>query len=239
MNRKIVLFAGLLLTTVGTCTQTFAQAAGQPGEGQALSINSFTAFVKRTEKPVNGSPYADNRWLMAHLTMTSGGQTPALPLRYDVLNKRLVMRSSTTENDSAQLNDNALISFVFDEPAAAGRRAYKRTFRRFMESPEPAKVADYVEVLHEGKFTLLKHYEKTYIKAAPNNGMAETLDRINDKITYYISRPGVAPLPVKLTLKGLQVGLPELASALKAAPGVQNAKTDAEWAAVLNSVDHK
>lgn len=244
MNKKTVFFA-VLLAAAGVCSRAAAQGAregsmnGQAGNTQAVGINNFTNFVKRTGSAVDGSPYADSRWLTAHLQMTDNAQIPPLPLRYDVLNKRLVMQSSDAISDSAQLNDNSLVSFELDEPAAKGQPARKRFFRRFMESPEPAKMADYVEVLHAGKSTLLKHYEKTYIKAAPSNGMAETRDRIGDKVTYYVSRPGTAPLPVKLTLKSMQLVLPDLAPALKANTAAQSAKTEQEWAAVLNSVDPK
>jgi hypothetical protein len=240
MYKTIELLFALLLSAGAAMAQGInpsTNTGGQTGNAQAVGMNNFTAFVKRTDKAVLGSPYADSRWLTAHLNMTNAGHIPPLPLRYDVLNKRLVMRSSDSEADSAQLNDNTLVSFELDEPASSTNPAYKRYFRRFTESAEPAKMSDYVEVLHQGKFSLLKHYEKNYVKAVPNNGMAETNDRINDKVTYYISRPGTSALPVKLTLKGLMVSLPDFAPALKAAPGAQNARSDMEWSAVLKSVD--
>ena len=213
--------------------------SAQPGNDQALTFHSLTTYVGRSNaKLVNGSPYMDSRWLVAHLTTTRRAQIPPLPLRYDVLNKRLVMQPSDAVHDSLQLNDNDLVQFELDEPATDNRPAYKRVFRRFSEAPVPTQTTDYVEVLHEGKFTLLKHYEKKYTESV-SNGLVEGGGRIADRLTYYVSRPNSGVVPVKLSLKSMQVMLPDLAAALKNSPTVQNAKTEREWAAILDSLDSK
>jgi hypothetical protein len=214
--------------------------SAQPGNDQALTFHSLTTYVGRSNgKLVNGSPYMDSRWLVAHLTTTRKAQIPPLPLRYDVLNKRLVMQSSDAVHDSLQLNDNDLVQFELEDPATSNQSARKRVFRRFYESSLPKQMTDYVEVLHEGKISLLKHYEKQYVESAANNGLTTSSDYIKDKVTYYVSRAGSVPMPVKLTLKSLQLMLPEFASTLKSTPGAQDARTDMQWTAVLDAVDPK
>ncbi|MBX0290216.1 hypothetical protein K3G63_07185 [Hymenobacter sp. HSC-4F20] len=203
----------------------------------ALVSGSPTVVPRGGSEATKGSPYADNRWLPARLRMTNNVPLAPVPLKYDVLNQRLLMRPVNRPNDSLQLDDRLLASFELEESTLVGTR--KRTFRRFTEAPVPAQRAEYVEVLHQGKYALLKRYGKA-LRKADYQGAYSTdrrYDEIEDKPTYYLRRPDGSVEPVKLTLKAMQAAAPELASALKAAPKSSSAKTDAEWAAVLAAAD--
>lgn len=205
----------------------------------ALVNGSPTVVPRGSLEPTKGSPYADNRWLPARLRMTNNVPLAPVPLKYDVLNQRLLMRPVNRPNDSLQLNDRLLASFELEEPALTPTGTRKRLFRRFNEAPEPTQRTDYVEVLHEGRYSLLKRYGKA-LRKADFSGAYSTdrrYDEIEDKPTYYLRCPNGSVEAVKLTLKAMQTAAPELAAALKAAPRSSSAKTEAEWAAILAAAD--
>ena len=185
-----------------------------------------------------GSPYADNRWLTAHVTLAN--KQPLLPmlLKYDVLDRALVMRKAAPSQDSVQLNDSKVATFVLDEPASEQGPARKRVFRRFDEGPASWQ-RDYVEVLHEGQYRLLKHHLK-HIKRESFQGMYSNgapTDEIEDISEYYLRTPDGKVASVKLTLKALQSAAPALAPALKTAAAAQKPRTETDWAAVFNAAD--
>jgi hypothetical protein len=172
--------------------------------------------------------------------MMSGIPLAPIPLKYDVLNRRLLMLPYNRK-DSLVLDDRKLASFELEEPARGLQPARLRKFRRFTESPVAAQKAEYVEVLHEGNHTLLKRYGKTLRKADYQGAYStgERYDEVEDKNTYYLLRPNGQLEPVKLGAKPLQAAAPGLAAALKAAPGAATAKTEADWVALLDSIDAK
>ncbi|SNC66166.1 hypothetical protein SAMN06265337_1520 [Hymenobacter gelipurpurascens] len=214
-------------------------AAGQANLN-ALAAGSPAVLPSGPTNEIIGSPYADPRWLPAQLIMKNSVPLAPVPLKYDVFNKRLLMRLVDRPKDSLQLDDRLLLKFILQEPATGTTPARQRPFRRFTEAPIAGQRTQFVEVLHEGKYTLLKHYAKLLRKAptgAYSNG--SRFDELEDKPTYYMRRPDGTLLPVKLTVKQLQATAPELASALKTVPGAKTAKTDAEWSAVLKAIDPK
>lgn len=220
------------------------QPVGQEGAAAQANLNALTAgaptVVPRGESyGLVGSPYADNRWLPARITLNNQLPLVPMPLKYDVLEHRLLMRTLARPPDSLQLNDRQVVRFVLQEPASAAAPARQRVFRRFAEAPAPKDRTDYVEVLHEGRYTLLKHYVRTMQKANYQGAYStdRRYDEIEDKSVYYLRTPETALLPVKLGLKPLQAAAPALAGALKTAVATQKPKTDAEWSAVLNAVD--
>ena len=136
-----------------------------------------------------------------------------------------------------QLNDQLVAGFELDEPATPLIPARIRVFRRFTEAPDSRQKADYVEVLHKGRYTLLKRYAKQLVIANSHKayGSSQNYDEILDQNQYFLLRPDKTLVPLKLTLKMLQAAAPELA--LKTVPGVSKASTDAEWAAVLAAAE--
>lgn len=234
------LVAALLLTTGPLIAQNSIQQEGMAAQSNLNALVNGAAAVLPTAmaEGVKGSPYVNKNWLPARLQMRNGVPMAPVPLKYDVLNHRLLMLPFQRK-DSLILNDRQLVSFVLEEPAQPLQPARLRTFRRFAEAPVSAQKDDYVEVLHQGRYTLLKRYvkliRKANIQGAYNTG--ERFDEIEDKNAYYLLRPDGQLVPVKLGLKPLQAAAPELSAALKAAPGASAAKTDDDWAAVLQKID--
>lgn len=233
---------GLLLAASAAHAQGLATgqdgAAGQANL-QALTAGAPAVLPRASSEGLQGSPYVDNRWLPAQISLRSGVSLAAVPLKYDVLDQRLLMRKPGPALDSLQLDDRLIAGFALLVPATDRAPARRRVFRLFTEAPLAAQRADYVEVLHEGRYTLLCHPQKSLRKAdmqgAYNAG--RRYDEIEDHPIYYLRTPEAALLPLKLALKPLQAAAPALAAALKTAAAAQNPKTDADWAAVLSTVD--
>ncbi|UOQ76788.1 hypothetical protein MUN84_20145 [Hymenobacter sp. 5516J-16] len=235
-----------LTLSVGTVLTAAAQQPSIEQIGAAAQANlnalvngSPTVVPRGATEATKGSPYADKRWLPARLRMSNNVPLAPVPLKYDVLNQRLLMRPVSRPNDSLQLDDRLLASFELEEPALNTAGTRRRVFRRFAEAPVPTQRGEYVEVLHEGKYVLLKRYAKV-LRKADYQGAYSTdrrYDEIEDKPMYYLRHPNGSVVPVKLTLKAMQSAAPELSAALKAAPNASAAKSDAEWAAVLAAAD--
>ncbi|GAB3291105.1 hypothetical protein [Hymenobacter tenuis] len=240
--RSFLLSALLVSAGTALAQQTAIEQTGAAAQANlnALVSGSPTVVPRGATEATKGSPYADGRWLPAKLRMTNNMPLASVPLKYDVLNQRLMMRPVNRPTDSLQLDDRLLAGFVLEEPAVGAGGVRQRTFRRFTEAPVATQRLEFVEVLHEGKYALLKRYVKV-LRKADYQGAYSTdrrYDEIEDKPLYYLRRPDGTAVPVKLTLKGIQTAAPELASALKAAK-LDDAKTDAEWSAALAKADAK
>ncbi|RSK44916.1 hypothetical protein [Hymenobacter rigui] len=232
----------VLLAATAQAQQTPIGQVGAAAQANldALTNGSATVVPRGGAYGTIGTPYLDKRWLPGRLQMTNGVPMAPVPLKYDVLNHRLMMRPFN-RRDSLLLDDRKLASFQLEEPAINANGLRLRTFRRFVEAPEAALRSEYVEVLHSGKYSLLKRHIKLLHKAnyqGPYNS-GEQYDQIEDKSNYFLLRPDAKLIPVKLNLKALQAAAPELATALKNAPGAAAAKSDDEWAAILAGVDPK
>jgi hypothetical protein len=239
--RSIYLLSFLL---AGVASHAQQAPNGQDGAAAqanlaALASGSPTVLPKGSSDGLIGSPYVDKRWLPALLTLNNNLPLAPVPLKYDVLERRLLMRSLERPKDSLQLDDTRVVSFILQEPASALGPARQRKFRRFQEAPVDRHRSDYVEVLHEGRYILLKHYQKSFKKADYQGAYTsgQRMDEIEDKPVYYLRTPDAKLVPVKLALKPLAAAAPALAAALKTEASKQNPKSDAEWSAVLQAVD--
>ena len=244
MRHSLALPAFFLLTLLlaGAPARGQSGAIGQEGAAGNANLHDLTRGMPAVlphghGEGTVGSPYADARWLPGQLRLTNNLPLAPIPLKYDVLGHRLLMRSSARATDSLQLDDARVASFVLTEPASDRGPARLRQFRRFAEAPLARERPHYVEVLHAGRYTLLKHYAKTLNPAGQPQAYSTgpRPDVIEDHPTYYLGIPEAALLPVKLTLRALQAAAPALAGPLKAA--ARAPKTEADWVAVLRAVD--
>lgn len=236
----------LLLGTTTYAQQTAVPAVEQTGAAAQANINALgrgDAAIVRAPSSYGtiGTPYLDNRWLLAKITVSSKLPLAPVPLKYDVLNRRLLMRPLKSTADSLQLDDRLVTHFELEDPIAGTTQSRRRVFRRFTEAPVASQRTDYVEVLHENHFSLLKRYVKALRKAG-NTGAyskSESYDTIEDKNVYFLRRPDAILVPIKLNMKSIQAAAPELTTALKKSAAAQTAKTDADWAAVFGALDPK
>ena len=235
----------ILLTIMLAGTSAHAQHATSAMDGaaaqrnlQSLTQGSAAVLPRGGSEGLIGSPYVDKRWLPTQIRLTNNQPLAPVLVKFDVLDHRLLMRKPAPSTDSLQLDDSRVVSFVLLEPATPLSPGRQRVFRRFAEAPLPKLRPDYVEVLHEGRYALLVHRAKT-MKKADYQGAYSThshFDEIEDHVVYYLRNPDATVQPVKLTLKALQTAMPPLADALKTAVA-RSPKTEADWAAVLNTAD--
>jgi hypothetical protein len=241
MNFKLLPCLGLLFAGLGAQAQIVNSPQVQrdfskAGSNEYANLTELTRgaphLLTRSTTAI-GSPYADARWLTANVTLANKQPLEPMLLKYDVIGHRLLMRKPQPSPDSIELDDHQVASFVLQD---AGR---PRLFRRFTEAPTDAQRLDYVEVLHEGSYMLLKKYQKTIKREAFQGMYANGIptDEIEDASVYYLRTPEGILTPVKLSLKPLQTAAPALSTALKTAASAQKPRTESDWAAVLNTAD--
>lgn len=232
-----------LLLPVLVATAQLAQAQqASPEQSGAAGQSNLDALATGAPAPlylgrndgVVGNPYVDARWLPGQLTTKNNTPLAVVPLKYDVFNHRILMRKHGT-TDSLQLDDRYVTRFTLQVPAAGGMPARQRTFRRFTEAPLPNQSSDFVEVLHTGRYELLKHYVVRVRKAPAHTGYGVESKgaELEDKSEYFLRRPNAQLVPVKLTSKSILAAAPDLASALKSA----SPKTELEWTNALQLAD--
>ncbi len=198
--------------------------------GRPASLPSGTADTK-------GSPYVLNRWLPGRVRLSNNVVLAAIPLKYDVLNRRILMRETLQSRDSLQLDDRQVVSFTLDEAATPLAPARVHLFQRFTDAPDAGYRSAYAEILHQGRYTLLKLHAKKFIPAdyqtAYGNGRRD--NEIEDRQLYFLRRPDASVVPVKLNLRALMAAAPDLAAKLAQA----SPNTEADWSRVLGAADTK
>ena len=243
---KLLFFCvtGLLLASqVAVCQTLISVTSLDPQTNNLQDPSKIYEYTKSLEamrddspyKGVSGSPYLVPRWLSAVITTKSKTVMPATQLKYDVLRQRVLILDQQ-KGDSLQLDDNLIASFVLTDP---GQPQEQRAFRRFAEAPESEQAREFVEVLHQGKYTLLKRYTKDIQTAGYSNAYLydESPKAIEDKSTYYLARANGPTVPVKLKVKALQKAAPELATALREAGRKQSISQEQDAIALLQAVD--
>ena len=246
--KALLPLATLFILTAPTYAQSNANALTTGAAGQenlnALVRGAPTVVPDTRYEGLRGSPYVVARWLPATITMTrSHVVLPPVALKYDVFRHRLLMRTPP-KGDSLQLDENLIESFVLTDallPNPATGRPAERYFRRFLEAPELQQRLEFVEVLHAGKYALLKRYVRKLEKADYQG--AYNTDRRYDELTskeeYYLRRPDGKLELLKPTLKALESAAPRLAGALKAEADKQktNGKSEVDLVRLLDVVD--
>lgn len=248
MKTSILLVGALVVTTATAYAQQSGTAFTTGANGQenlnALVRGAPTVVPDTRYEGLRGSPYVITRWLPGTITMArSNSVLQPVPLKYDVFQKRILMRN-VQKGDSLEINANLIKSFVLTDAAMPDPATGKPTehyFRRFLEAPTPIEQVDFVEVLHEGKYTLLKRYAKRLEKASYQGAYSSDrrYDELVSKEEYFLRSPDRSLEPVKPNLKALQSAAPKLADALKAEASKQklSGKSEAELVRLLNAVD--
>lgn len=240
---RIALVAGLLLSAAASQAQVSQVPTSGSGVMAQENINSIVRggqgyTIDTRYQGVVGSPYAIARWLPAIVTTDHDVQLQPVLLKYDVVQQLLYVRQPTRA-DSMLLNENRVKSFVLTDPAGV---VPERRFRRFAEAPEPAQAREFVEVLHESKYVVLKQYQKKLEHADYKGAYSQDkrYDELVTKETYYLRQPDGKVVPLnKLTLKALQSAAPELAAKLKSEADRNKSigKSEADLMALMRVVD--
>ena len=224
----------LLAATAQAQTDPSQMGAAAQANLNALTTNAPTMIPRSVGDGVKGSPYVDDQWRLAQITLSNKLPLAPVPIKYDVLGQRLLMHKAAPSPDSLQLDDR-----LVQLNPTAGAAARPRIFRRFAEAPTPGERADYVEVLHQGSYTLLKRHRRTLKKADFQGAYSSNsrYDEIQDRSEYFLATAGTPAQPVKLSLKALEAAAPPLQAALKQAAAGKPLRTEADWALVLDVAD--
>ncbi|WP_324671128.1 hypothetical protein [Hymenobacter sp. GOD-10R] len=236
MKQLFLALVGLICAETAVCQNNNLNSSANIQENlNSIAKGSAGMTMDNRYEGVTGTPYLVPRWLAATVTTRQKQVLEAVPLKYDVLGQHLLMRDPL-KGDSMVLDDNAVASFVLND---LSRVPEKRTFRRFLEAPNPAQSREFVEVLHQGKYTILKQYNKEIQKANYKGayGADRRSDDIQDRITYYVLGAGKAAIPTKLNLKALQTAAPDLAAALKEEASKRPSRSESDLVALLQAVD--
>ena len=236
-------FATLCLLVLATAAhaQTDVSQGGASGQTNlnALTTNAPTMIPRAVSDGTKGSPYVDDRWRMAQITLSNKLPLAPVPIKYDVLGQRLLMHKAAPSVDSLQLDDRLVQQFVLLNPTRAGLPAQPRIFRRFTDAPNPSEQGGYVEVLHQGTYALLKRHSRVLKKADIQGAYSSNnrYDEIEDNSEYFIASAGAPTKPVKLTLKSMQAAVPALQESLKKAAAGKPLRSDADWKLVMDVAD--
>jgi hypothetical protein len=249
----------LLLTTTLLLGLTAASANAQQGLGPiTITLPSATPNPNVSLRPgdrldaqiqgkmdhaygsgwrnLDGQPFIQRSWQPGEVVMNTKKHLPDLLLKYDAYGQQL-LAVAKGKTDTLLLDHRLVQSFVMQDEQQPGRM---RRFQRFDNTPKPEQRLNYVEVLHVGKYSLLKHHGRQLHKAG--DGQALNGDSNNDRIAevyeYYLSRPDGLAVPVKLNAKALSAAAPELAAAIKAELDKKKPdNNEAGMAALLDKVD--
>ena len=232
----------LLLSAAGTALGQ-APAAGQSGAEMNVNVQALVqgrpAMLPSSSADTKGSPYVLDKWVPGRLRLSNNVVLAALPLKYDVLNRRILMREDFKTQDSLQLDDRQVVSFTLDEPATPLAPAQVRLFQRFSDSPDVGYRSAYAEIVHQGRYTLLKLYGKKLLVADHQTpyGSNRRENDIENRTQYFLRRPDASVVLVKLNLRALMAAAPDLAAKLAQANPAP--KTDADWSVALGAADGK
>lgn len=239
MKAVLFLAGGLLLTgAVQAQNHNLNNPANIQENMNSLVRGAAGVTIDNRYQGVAGSPYVVPRWLPATITLRTKKKMEAVPLKYDVLQHRLLVRNPH-KGDSLEINDTPIQEFVLTDVVNGSSTA--RRFRRFDDALEPNSARDFVEVLHEGKYTLLRHYKKDLEKANFKGAYSpdQRTDRLQTTEVIYLRLPDGKMSVIKPNLKALQTAAPALATQLKAeaSSSKRPGRNVEELSALLDAVD--
>lgn len=184
---------------------------------------------------LEGQPWIQRSWQPGQVMMPKSRLDNVL-LKYDAYGQQL-LAVTKGKTDTLLLDHRLVQGFVMQDESGPGRQL---TFQRFDNAPQPEQRLNFVEVLHAGKYSLLKHHGRQLHRG--NDGVVLNGDSNNDRIaevyTYYLSRPDGTAVPVKLNAKAISAAAPDLAAAIKTQLASKKAdNNEAGMANLLQMVD--
>ncbi|GAB2964503.1 hypothetical protein GCM10027048_37510 [Hymenobacter coalescens] len=188
-------------------------------------------------RDVQGQIFFQRTWQPGEIILTNTKQRIGnILLQYDAYGAQLLAVPQKGRRDTLLLNTNSIQGFVVQDELIPNR---VHTFRRFDNAPRPDQQHKYVEVLHDGKYSLLKRHGRQIYRGDDGRvfNSGRNYDRIEEHVTYFLSRPDGSAVQVKLNAKAISNAAPALAAAIKTEMERQPAKTEMEVVALLRNVD--
>ncbi len=147
-----------------------------------LRVYGYEQFDSR-KKGAEGSPLLTTEWQRGKIDLTNGHKYTQYLFRFNIADNSLIVK---LKKKIVVVPNHLISSFVIEDLDAVDGIINKRPFKRFETHVNPGQ---FLEVLVEGPYTLLKGYDVEY-KRSNYNPVLDT-GRVNDKIIkkeiYYVN----------------------------------------------------
>lgn len=186
-----------------------------------------------------GQPFFQRTWQPGEIILVNTKQRIGdILLQYDVYMHQLLAVPRKGRADTLLLNSNTIQEFVVQDELLPD---YPHRFRRIDALQRPDRPLEYAEVLHEGKYRLLKRHGRQLYRSESGKVFTNgrTQDRLVDHTTYFLQRPDGSVVQVRMTAKAISSAAPELATAINSelTQRKTSAKNESEVVALLQLVD--
>lgn len=158
-------------------------------------VSGNLLFYHQAEK-IEGSPFLSDKWLESSVKVENGYVFKQVSLKLDIYNNVFVFNRHDTAYELG--NYVAEVQFFPNFPDTSR----KLVFRKGYSINSSINNTKFLQVLAEGKITLLKYYQKE-TEEYTEYGNAVKFKRFNDKEAYYVLKEGQYKL-VSLTKKSLE-----------------------------------
>ncbi|MCC3160006.1 hypothetical protein LJ737_22405 [Hymenobacter sp. 15J16-1T3B] len=241
----------LLATTLASliATPLFAQQPTPPQNpgGRLWAADNLDALLQgqmahaysAPRRNIEGQPFFQRTWQPGEIVLVNTKQRIGnILLQFDVFAQQLLAIPRKGKTDTLLLNTNIIQEFVVQDELIPDRL---HRFRRLDNLQRTNQPWEYAEVLHEGKYSLLKRHGRQLYRSDAgkvfNSGRVQ--DRIVEDFSYFLQCPNGSIVPVKLNAKALSNAAPDLAAAINAELTQRklSARNELEVVALLQAVD--
>jgi hypothetical protein len=172
------IFSLLFIISTGASPQLLAQSQGNLEITPLELQNMVETRSLTTQRAINieGSPYLYTDFYTGQISLKNGHTTQPMPIRYNSHEQTIEFRYN---NNLFTLTGDGVQSFEFK----VDDRVY--TFRQGYESRRLSE-DDFVQVLAEGKITLLVRHHTSFFRDAISHGNATRQDYYDSSQTYFI-----------------------------------------------------
>ncbi len=199
MTRALFLLP--LLATLTSHAQVNVNQLGnnQVESGNLIATGAYTNYENQ--------PFIPEEWIGGTLQTTTGKIYSAIALRYN----------AERDLPEFQLSENVYrVSFPVREFILGdSTRPAARRFRNGFAAVDEQTPASFYEVLYTGKSSLLKRTKASLLDVTSYNS-ATKHKRFDFNQSYYVARPGVAPVRVKREKRSLLEALSDKAPQVEA-----------------------
>jgi len=173
----------LRLITVSAFSFLYHLAVAQTVEHEMIDkINGNLNYIYQVEQ-INGHPFVKDKWMDASITANNGYVFKHIITKIDSYKNKVIFN----RNDTAfELGPMVASVCFFPDPADTTK---KMMFKKGYEVSAFIHADKYLEVLAEGKISLLKDYHKE-LEEYTEYGNATKLKRYRDVEQYYVGRDG-------------------------------------------------
>lgn len=202
----------LFLLSIGTTAQQ-TKAGAEPQESFVNFIveDHLRQGISETDGySVEGSPWLNEEWQEGYFIKTNDERSGNFPIRYNIDRQMVAFQYQGRE---LLLNPSTVKGFVLPGEGSPQPRVFRNGF---ISKEHDISKKLFLEVLHEGKISLLKHHRAKLLKAiSPDYSTGEYTDKFIPDNTYYMVLGDGSMREIKLKRKHILRALPGNTRSLK------------------------